>query len=338
MRRRLAIVLLAALAPAPALAQDGPSFDCGKASNAVERTICKEPELAGADRSLAAAYGALLGKLGGPAKEHLQKDQLRWIANRNRACAGGSAYVEPDECLKGRYASRLAWLALLSSGPYAFISEQALVRTGKVKSISYGIDASYPQFDGPDLQGSTAGFDATNRFFVERTRAGAADAVPPSDVDADREQGWSYDQWFRLHRPVATAISVETSFYVFTGGAHGNGATTGTLVDLRSGRIEPPASVFVAGDEWRRVLHDLTIADLRKQFVERPGFDDALEPRKVDKMLADGERYVWRAGRLELVFNHYELAAYVMGQYRVEIPYPLIKALLRADGPLGSLR
>ena len=54
----MAAAVLVAVA-CPAFAQSGPSFDCAKASNAVERTICKDPELAKADREMVAAYAAL---------------------------------------------------------------------------------------------------------------------------------------------------------------------------------------------------------------------------------------------------------------------------------------
>ena len=36
----------------------------------------------------------------------------------------------------------------LADGAYPFISEQAIVKIGKVRGIPYVIDASYPQFDG----------------------------------------------------------------------------------------------------------------------------------------------------------------------------------------------
>ena len=64
---RLALITSVALVSAvPAFAQNGPSFGCAKASNDVERTICKDPKLAKADREMAAAYAALAAKLSGP--------------------------------------------------------------------------------------------------------------------------------------------------------------------------------------------------------------------------------------------------------------------------------
>jgi hypothetical protein len=37
---------------------------------------------------MAAIYSALVDKLSGPAKDHLVKDQQRWVAIRSDACVG----------------------------------------------------------------------------------------------------------------------------------------------------------------------------------------------------------------------------------------------------------
>jgi uncharacterized protein len=71
-RALLAIATVLVLGPGAAWAQ--PSFDCAMASSPVERAVCRNDKLVEADRELAAAYGALMDRLGGAAKEHLIKD------------------------------------------------------------------------------------------------------------------------------------------------------------------------------------------------------------------------------------------------------------------------
>lgn len=327
MRRLLAAAaLLAAVATAPALAQGGPSFDCARAATPVERTICKNPELAKADRDVAAAYAALNAKLSGVAKDHLVKDQQRWAGNRNRACTGEDAAT----CLKSRYEGRLALLKEFGNGAYPFVSEQAIVRASKVKATGYRIDASYPQFDGPAVN-----FAALNAKFANTTKEAAGEAVPAADIGDDIDQTWSYEQSFGLYRPGPAAISVEVSLYSFTGGAHGNGSTYAVLVDLRSGRELKPASAFTAGGEWLRTVTAIVAADLKKQFVERPGFDDALEPAKLAELMAEPGRYLFKADGLEIIFNQYDVGPYSAGTYQVAIPYSRLRSLIRPDGPLG---
>ena len=130
--RALAVAALIALCPVAAFAQGGPSFDCAKASNGAERAICKDPAMAKADRELSGVYSALLAKLTGPAKESLEKSQVRWIVGRNRACVPND---DPDviaRCLTTRYANRIADLKASAAGPYPFIEEQLIEKTGKV--------------------------------------------------------------------------------------------------------------------------------------------------------------------------------------------------------------
>ena len=295
MRRLLATTLLLLVVEATrAQAQGGPSFDCAKASTPVERTICKSPELAKVDRDLATAYAALAAKLGGAAKDHLVKDQQRWVGNRNRACTGEDAAA----CLKSRYENRLALLKEFGFGAYPFVSEQAIVRAGKVKATRYRIDASYPQFDGP-----TVNFSNLNARFANTTKEAAGETVPNGDIGDDFDQTWSYEQSFAIHRPSPVTISVEVSLYSFTGGVHGNGSTYAVLVDLRSGRELKPEAVFTAGGEWLRTVTAIVAADLRKQFVERPGFDDALEPAKLAELMAEPVRYLFKVDGLEIIFN-----------------------------------
>lgn len=318
--------LLAAVGAAPALAQGGPSFDCGKASTPVERTICKSSELAKADRDVAAAYAALAVKLSGAAKDHLVKDQQRWAGNRNHACTGEDAAT----CLKSRYENRLALLKELGAGAYPFVVEQAIVRAGKVKATRYRIDASYPQFDGPNVN-----FGALNAKFANTVKEAAGEAVPSADIGDDVDQTWSYEQSFAIYRPGPSTISVEVSFYAFTGGAHGNGSTYAVLVDLRTGRELKPESAFAAGGEWLRAVTAIVAADLKKQFVERPGFDDALEPAKLAELMADPGRYLFKADGLEIIFNQYDVGPYAAGTYQVAIPYSRLRSIIRADGPIA---
>lgn len=311
---------------AQAQGQGGPSFDCTKASTQVERTICRSPELAKADRDLAAAYAALAAKLSGAARDHLVKDQQRWVGNRNRACAGEDAAA----CLKSRYENRLALLKEFGAGAYPFVSEQAIVRAGKVKATRYRIDASYPQFDGPAVN-----FTAINGKLASTTKEAAGEAVPSSEIGDDLDQSWIYEQSFAIHRPSPVAISVEVSLWSFTGGAHGNGATYAALVDLRSGRELKPEAAFATGEEWRRTVTAIVAADLKKQFVERPGFDDALEPAKLAELMAEPGRYLFKADGLEIIFNQYDVGPYSAGTYQVFIPYSRLRPLIRPDGPLA---
>jgi uncharacterized protein len=324
---KLSVAALAILLAWPALAQQGPSFDCAKASNEIERTICKDAALAEADREMVAAYTTLAGRLDASAKQHLQKDQSRWISARNGACAGDTDGIAV--CLKNRYAARTATLRALAGADYPFVSEQTLYKSGKLGKVAWSYDIAYPQFDA-----TTADFSALNAKFAATARKAAADATPKAADGIDREQQWNYEQGFRVSRPTARAVLVTLDFYGFSGGAHGYGATTCTLVDMRSGKSAGPEAVFAEHGQWRDEMVRLVGADLRKQFVEKPGFEDALQPAKLAELLREPGHYCWRAADLLLVFNQYEVGPYAAGRYLVEIGYDKLRSFFRGDGPL----
>lgn len=76
--------LLAALATAPAGAA---SFDCARATTALERAICDDEQLNEADGSLGRAYAAAL-RLSPPAEaERLRAEQRSWLAERLERCS-----------------------------------------------------------------------------------------------------------------------------------------------------------------------------------------------------------------------------------------------------------
>ena len=59
-----AVVLLESLAASGSRAEDGPSFDCKKASTADEKTICANDDLASLDRIVSDGYQRLVSSLG----------------------------------------------------------------------------------------------------------------------------------------------------------------------------------------------------------------------------------------------------------------------------------
>ncbi|WP_421998028.1 lysozyme inhibitor LprI family protein [Reyranella sp.] len=285
-------------------------LDCARAATPVERAICGNAELLAADRAVSASYAALRRKLGGAAREHLAADQARWLANRERACVGEPADVE--DCLMGRDRDRAALLVLLADGDYPFVSEQAIVRSGEARGIPYGIDASYPQFDG-----TQADFTAVNRKLATATAQAVARVVPGPDADngGGTPPEWRYEQAFTLYRPSDWTISVALVWESYTGGTHSTIGMSGTLVDLRTGAAVLPADVFKPGDAWLRELARLARADLKV-------------PKLAD-MLKDTGRYIFLDDRLELSFNQYE-----GGPFTLTVPYEQLKTFLRPDGPI----
>jgi uncharacterized protein len=98
-RALLLAVAAAAILPAGARADDAaPSFDCSKASTAVEREICRKPELAGYDRQIADLYAQALGLLHAEDAGQLRTDQQLWLRLRDecRFQVPGNPHIRSD--------------------------------------------------------------------------------------------------------------------------------------------------------------------------------------------------------------------------------------------------
>lgn len=82
-------LFLAAVMPAAAIAQDGPTFDCSKATHEAEIAICEDPGLAALDRMLADRYAEALDAAtsldagADDAVAELKAYQRGWIGGRD---------------------------------------------------------------------------------------------------------------------------------------------------------------------------------------------------------------------------------------------------------------
>ena len=82
---------------------NAPSFNCAKASNAVERTICAEPALADLDLSMAAEYKKAISLTAH--KDRLRANQRQWLKDVHSQCAHGAF-----QCIQQNYGTRLSQL------------------------------------------------------------------------------------------------------------------------------------------------------------------------------------------------------------------------------------
>jgi uncharacterized protein YecT (DUF1311 family) len=96
----LAALALSGAVAVPAVAQPATSttvpasFDCGKATRAVDRFICANAALRWQDLALSRSYRTVLGKLAGPARAALVAEQRDWVSERDRRCVADRRFAE----------------------------------------------------------------------------------------------------------------------------------------------------------------------------------------------------------------------------------------------------
>ena len=102
---RASAALIACALPVLAHAADGPSFDCARATSAINRMICASPDLSVLDRTLADHYRALLAQPGIDVAA-LQRDEARWLREVRNTCPDAAcltqAYEAWDAVLQAR--------------------------------------------------------------------------------------------------------------------------------------------------------------------------------------------------------------------------------------------
>ncbi|TNC63985.1 lysozyme inhibitor LprI family protein [Rubellimicrobium roseum] len=105
----LARLVLLAAGGFPAVAQDGPSFDCARASSWGEKLVCSDQGLATLDRNLQARFEAALAAAAvrmPAALPELRATQRGWIKGRDECWKGRY----PHECVEANYLHREAQL------------------------------------------------------------------------------------------------------------------------------------------------------------------------------------------------------------------------------------
>ncbi|MFM5336261.1 MULTISPECIES: MliC family protein [Aeromonas] len=121
----LKTLLLAPLALFPLLASAAtPSFDCHKASGAVETLICKDAKLTALDNELADLYHKALAQLSPEQRKTEQATQRGWIKGRNECWKG----QDLRQCVEDNYKLRIAELQV--TGGQLMVTAPVFYRCG----------------------------------------------------------------------------------------------------------------------------------------------------------------------------------------------------------------
>ncbi len=113
----------------------GPSFECGKESNAVERAVCADAEFSALDLELAGLYQRALITVGERTPEGIRvlQGQRAWLSDDRDACG---TIPESDyrflQCIGNAYGRRIAELhAVLEEGGSADDESDTAPGTGE---------------------------------------------------------------------------------------------------------------------------------------------------------------------------------------------------------------
>jgi hypothetical protein len=212
--------------------------------------------------------------------------------------------------------------------PPAAVEWAAIRHADKAGEYEFSVEIDYPYFHG-------AKFADVNEAYRRDAAAAESEALEAFAEQRDDEyfRGWETLQRGTAAQAGAQAVGIRLLVWAYTGGAHGNGGTLCSLVDLRTGTFAKPGDVFMGAD-WRDKLLPRVDSGLRRLFRTKPGFGDAVPREELLEALKADTRFCWGEAALTIVFDPYEVGPYANGTYEVVLPYANLAALMRKDGPV----
>jgi hypothetical protein len=144
--------------------------------------------------------------------------------------------------------------------------------------------------------------------------------------------GWQSITKITTSGETSRLLSLSRQYYAFTGGAHGNGATTGFLWDRALAREIKFASLFSSPDRYTRVLRGPYCEALDAERKKRRGGDGKLGngisefdacPKLSDlALIPSATRHGGRFVNVHLIAAAYLAGPYAEGEYDIVLPVP----------------
>jgi hypothetical protein len=141
-------------------------------------------------------------------------------------------------------------------------------------------------------------------------------------------QNYTMDSSFVILHRTPEFISLSSSTYDYTGGAHGNYATVSANWLLEGGSLQALqlTDLFQSDSPWEAALSEQIISDLRRQKASSV-VDGDLKEFKASEI---GTFNVLPAG-LRFTFNPYAVGSYAEGSYTVLVPWNALAPLLETN-------
>jgi hypothetical protein len=208
------------------------------------------------------------------------------------------------------------------------------------KEKRYTVDAEYPQIEGD------ARFDSFNkeaRSLITKNVAAfktaeTAEGTEPADETPAEIQDSTLGIGYEIRYAKDDLISVEFTEGAYSrGAAHPNTTTTVLNYDVKNGKKLALVDLFNPKSNYLSVISTYCIKDLRDQskrdkesMLDEEMMKSGASPR------ADNYR-AWSITRkgLWITFDPYQVAAYAAGPQFVLVPYPVLKDIIKPDGPLA---
>lgn len=310
------------------LATPALAFDCAKATTAVEKAICADPQLKQLDARLSEAYAAVKASSMPAEQRMLARSQKRWIAERE-FCSGDDSGM--NACIAQKTKDRLSLLlGAPESGPGAAAKMVPVFRVQDGSTKQWDIDMSLMRFADPRTAGETL-FNRLVDDILSQAKLG------PHGEDS-HDMVFAMEDTMSLTYASPKLVSARHDFYINEGGAHGNYGTNNINIDMTSGKQIRIGDIVDAARATK--LAQQCAAEIEAERKKRvPDAEDVPYDKKTrDATIAETVRNLnsWSIGAdtIRVSFDPYAVGAYAEGAYRCSFKTADVKALARPGAPL----
>ncbi len=200
------------------------------------------------------------------------------------------------------------------------------------------VSVSVPQVASAQGQELAPGLLMLNNQWGEQLESEMADyknAVSEPEACTDFFNSYQANLDFTVATPLSSRIaSVVQSYYYFTGGAHGNGASLGTTFDSQTGEVYRDMSAFFE-DSGLETFKAKLEERLKEQYKD--GFDPEfgwIQWKDSMKSMSDIGNFYFDADGLVIYFNSYDIAPYAAGPMDIVFFWWELSELgLKKEGP-----
>jgi uncharacterized protein YecT (DUF1311 family) len=308
------------------------AFDCMKAQSPVEKAICTDAKLKSADDAMAAAYLALRDELTGPDRKSLGASQSKWVKSREDNC-GSQEGAELTNCvLTDTDERRRLLLAEPESGPGAASRLMPVFIQQEGDPHHYDVDYTLIRFAKPKSRGENLFNAQVNKLAKGAPLAREAEAAP---------QDMTYAAFTSMSLTYASSslLSAKVENWSFSGGAHGNGGTSGITIDLGRGAVLKTGDLF--DGKAVDALRDECVKQIlvqKKEKLEGEDFDPANDPLYSEKTVVEYLQSLanwnfWQ-DKATVTFDAYAIGSYAEGPYECEFAMDNLRKLAKQGAPL----
>jgi uncharacterized protein len=308
---------------------DAQAFDCTKASTEVEMAICGNVELKTLDDALAKAYAQVKSTSSAAEQKMLVRSQKRWIATREGCPQSEAGLIA---CVHDETNKRLQLLSgTPESGPGTGNQPMPVFVIQDGSQQAYDLDVQLLRFENPQSRG-----EKTLNRITEEAR-NALKLGPHGEDTGGATYAVVQDMSISFASPAF--MSVISSYWADTGGAHGNGGVSNYNIGMESGKLME-VSDFFSEDASTRLA-----AGCKSQIIAEklqrlegepydPATDDFLKDEVIAEHIATLSRWSFTESKASVSFDAYAIGSYAEGPYDCEFPMTDLKNMALDGAPL----